>query len=202
VLSFLVGDHDGSAARLTQCAQTQKAAQGRRHAQAAHAMNGRAVVGALTEKRLRRVIGHRDGNGQSGARTVRRERTGRIAGRRRRQRARAELLGHRHSHGHAARLERAGWIARFIFDPHVRCDVQQRSESLTERYFIAFHQRQHFAIAPQRRLAAGKVAQRQAHGRRVIVDAQRHAARGAHTEQAARIVRLVAGKAADGGEVR
>ncbi len=65
------------------------------------------------------------------------------------------MFGHRYATTrHAAWFKRAGGIARLVFHPHVRFDLQQRREAFDQRYFIAGQERQQLTIAPQAGLAS------------------------------------------------
>ena len=167
-----------------------------------HAMHRRAVELALGEEGLRRVLGHGDRHGQSGACAVGRQRAGGVAGRGRGQAPRAPRC---------LAIETASAMPRALNEP-----VGLRASSFTQtfdstassgvnpsarRHFVARLQRQHFAIAPQRRRAAREIGECQPHGRQVVIDPQRHAAGGADTQQRTRIMRLFAGEAADAGEM-
>lgn len=64
---------------------------------------------------------------------------------------------------HAPRLERARRVAGLVLDPDVVLDPQQRREALGQRDLVALDERQHLAIAPQRRGAVAQVLAPQAH---------------------------------------
>jgi len=70
-----------------------------------HAKDGCAIELAFGEERRRRVFGHGNDHGHPGARAIRGERAGCVAGRRSAQRAGTQVTCHRNRHGHAARLE-------------------------------------------------------------------------------------------------
>ena len=82
----------------------------------------------------------------------------------------------------------------------LRSDREQRREALAERDASSPSQRQHLAVAPQRRRPAAQVGQLQLHARQVVVHAQRHAAFRAYGEELRGIMRGVTGKAGNAGE--
>ena len=148
--SVATGHHPDSAAYAAAILPASPMCPSMRHELCAQRVDG---VENGTRRRARREDPHR----QAGRRRVRREGGAGVAGRRHDEPRHAIALGARHGGAHAARLERAGGILRFVLDAQAthtdgtgqRRRLDERGEPLTEcDRRLAFVQRQPRPVAP------------------------------------------------------
>jgi len=131
--------------------------------------DGRAVEAALVDERALGVLRDEHLAGETGGGGVGRRGVAGVAGRRQRDRLRAQILGARDRGRLSPRLERVGRVERFVLDVEPieaegraeRARVEQRREPFAEGdRRLAVEQRQQLAVAPHVRLASRQAVAR------------------------------------------